>query len=558
VGFELDYGVDACGAWAEATPVLGFTRLPPVSVGYRRPGKCREDDKPIKDSKPELPEEWKNAQPDSLPPGFRADDLVVAATTTTSIFVETRTINGQKLSNVSSYQGKIHSVVEPTTAIAASPPGGIYYPPATALASGSVSWTITLTGDLATVVNRTYYPPQNTTYARNFAIHPGHPKQGVNGGWFEGNSGALGGKGDYIGIGWTQVGEGVMAAVYYGKFGAIFPSSKLPFSVGISPDGVYSSFFKVNLAYLKKISGSPDTFPPPVDQRKRRRCCMQCCSSGSSHANKQNQDLSEIKKLLREIKKNQGSFPFNVQLFDADENKPGSQAKNVKVSNIADGLKTEIERTEKTSKMIGIDQFPMKLPKSVMEPKESSLIGNVLSFFSPKSIRVTSVAQLNWWMFEQLHSILGHWQESIDIEDADAVKEGEQPERVILPNVALTMKESINLQTNHMKATGLILDCILKVLIDLAGTKVLTAECAARIKDIQEYLDYPTNEKPGNVPTQISPPKSNATQNEREDLHKFLKPSHTNFVFDDWTGEHSLEEKLTDLLQAVAVLRGGS
>ncbi|HEY9296863.1 MAG TPA: hypothetical protein VIQ31_10895, partial [Phormidium sp.] len=287
--------------------------------------------------------------------------------------------------------------------------------------------------------------------------------------------------------------------------------------------------------------------------------CMQCCSSGSSHANKQNQDLSEIKKLLREIKKNQGSFPFNVQLFDADENKPGSQAKNVKVSNIADGLKTEIERTEKTSKMIGIDQFPMKLPQTVIENQNSNLLGTALHLLNPfKNVRVTSVAQLNWWMFERLHEILGHWQGFIDVEDADPVKEGEQPQRVILPNVSLTMREQLHLQTAHMKATGLILDCVIKLLIDLAGTKVLTAECAARIKDIQEYLDYPTNEKTGNVPTQISPPKSNAAQKDREDLHKFLQPSHSNFVYDDWTGEHSLEEKLVDLLQAAVVLRSGS
>lgn len=272
VGAELDYGVDECGVWVEATPVIGFTKLPPVSVGWRRPGKCREPEPPIREPKPieDLPDEWKDIQPDNIPAGFRPDDIVLAATTTTRYRLEARFINGQRLTNASYLQGFLDNIKQPTTEIATIPPGGIYYPPATALCSGNVHWNSTFSPQLYNAVYNANEPDRNETFYRDFALHPSHPQQGENGGWFEGNVGALGGKGNYKGIGWTIPGEGVISAIYYGRLGSIFPRKSLPFSVGISADGVFAELFKVNLAYLKKIStsGSPDHYPPPPDQKK--------------------------------------------------------------------------------------------------------------------------------------------------------------------------------------------------------------------------------------------------------------------------------------------------
>jgi hypothetical protein len=391
VGFEPEWGFNECGAWVQLTPVLLFTKLPPVSVGWRRPGKCREEEKPIQPPKPveDLPDEWKDIRPDSLPGGFRPDDIVLAATTTTIYRLEARFIAGKRLTNSAYYQGYLDSIISPTTATAASPPGGKYFSPTTALASGGVHWSYFSSRQLFNVVYNANEPDINQVDYRNFAIHPNYPKQGENGGWYEGNTGALGGKGDYIGIGWSIAGEGVIAAIYYGRFGSIFPSQSLPFSVGISPDGINASLFKINLAYLKKISGSPDHYPPPPDQKKKKKCCMQCCSGGNQQSNKQDQDLSEIKKMLKEIKKRLGTDEYPV---------PMPESLNVKYD----------------------DKGKRSDPKMIKEENLTGVLGRFIRYFD---------------------GVVGEFGLGFKVADADPTKPGDQPKFITANNISELLEE---------------------------------------------------------------------------------------------------------------------
>lgn len=567
---ETTVQVNPCGITRSATvnPTLFGISLPPVSIAHI-PEACREEYEKQGDQRPPPPppsdRDGYEPTPQYRPHGFDPDSQVCVVTQDYYYQEIREYYRGDKEWGVGIDQifGTVGKSNYPTGEKIAwynsngKPAGSL----ATALASVQGTYTAYNFLNEAWVRNvwrSTGTHKQTSTVPLNLGIPPDYPTVAETMGYTKGHN--------YRVVFHYPTGNAFVKtlAVYVGRFGDIFPEKQISpltnaSSINDAKDYAVKTIHERFVVFCKKISGdSSDRRPPPL-KKPKKECCddMGCCQP--PYGNRQQQDNNAILKLLREIRKNQGNFPVNVQLFDADENKPGSQAKTVKIHNIAEGVKTQVERTEKTSKMIGIDQFPMKLPQTVIENKDSNLLGTALSLLNPfKNVRITSVAQLNWWMFERLHEILGHWQGFIDVEDADPVKEGEQPKRVILPNISLTMREQIHLQTAHMKATGLILDCLIKVLIDLAGTKVLTAECAARIKDVQEYLDYPTNEKTGNVPTQITVANSNAAQKDRENLHKFLQPSHMNFVYDDWTGEHSLEEKLIDLLQAAVVLRGGS
>lgn len=565
---ETTVQVNPCGITRSATvnPTLFGISLPPVSIAHI-PEACREEYEKQGDNRPPPPppsnRDGYEPTPQYRPHGFDPD-CQVAVVTQDYYYEEVQERYGNEWA-VGIYQiyGTVEKSAYPTGAkVPWYNPYGKPENLTTALASSQGSYTVYNFLDEVWMRNVWRLPgrthTQTSTVPLNLGIPPDEPTVAQMMGLTTGGNYKI----DYhypTGSPYIKT-----LAVHIGRFGDIFPVNQISpidnsFYINSDKNRTVRTIHERFVVFCKKISGdSSDRRPPPL-RKPKKECCddMGCCQP--PYGNRQQQNNNEILKLLREIRKNQGNFPVNVQFFDADENKPGSQTKTVKIHNIAEGVKTQVERTEKTSKMIGVDLFPMKLPQSVIENKDSNLLGTALSLLNPfKNVRVTSVAQLNWWMFERLHEILGHWQGFIDVEDADPVKEGEQPKRVILPNISLTMREQIHLQTAHMKATGLILDCLIKVLIDLAGTKVLTAECAARIKDIQEYLDYPTVEKTNNVPTQITVAKSNAAQKDRENLHKFLQPSHMNFVYDDWTGEHSLEEKLIDLLQAAVVLRGGS
>jgi hypothetical protein len=305
------------------------------------------------------------------------------------------------------------------------------------------------------------------------------------------------------------------------------------------------------------IEKYPDNPPPPPLPKKK--CCMSCCTPSTQ----QNQDtalLQQILAVVQKIDKNLGTYPFNVTLFDSDENKQEAQSKTIAINTVANGLKNTIDRVEKTSKMIGIDAFPITLPDTIIEEPEKGLLGDALNFLNPfKNRTIGSIAELIAWKIEQDSAVMGHWHQFIEMEvsttDSKTGKTSTKNEKVVLPNMSQTMKELVVMNTQGMKITGLILDCCIKLLIEVAGTKLKAAEAAKRAEDLQQYLDYPTIEKWMDVPLQTDMPKKDDPQEKRENLHQFLQPSHVKVKFDDWTGEHSFQEAIIDLLNAARTIQ---
>jgi hypothetical protein len=327
-----------------------------------------------------------------------------------------------------------------------------------------------------------------------------------------------------------------------------YPNGKYYFSnVGRYAKVLWSNTYKDKTKYP----------PPPLDPP--RKCCMQCCSDQGQ----QNDNTALLQQILAEVQKankNLGTYPFNVTLFDADENKQEAQSKTIAINNVANGIKNTIDRVEKTSKMIGIDAFPITLPDTIIEQADSGLLGDALNFLNPfKNRTINSIAELVAWKIEQDSAVLGHWQQFIEMEvsttDPKTGKTSSKKEKVVLPNISETMTEILRVNTQGTKIIGLILDCCIKLLIDVGGTKLKAAEAAKRAEDIQQYLDYPTIEKWMDVPLQTDMPRKDDPQEKRENLHQFLQPSQAKVKFDDWTGEHSFQEAVIDLLNAARTIQ---
>lgn len=299
---------------------------------------------------------------------------------------------------------------------------------------------------------------------------------------------------------------------------------------------------------------------PPPDEPCN--CNMACCPDYSPLLQ---QLLNEIKKANAAI--GSTSFPVTATIFDEDENKPQAQSKTIKLKTIAESISKIIERNEKLSKIIGIDQLPLELPQSVIVQPESNPLQKALNFLNPfKNEKITSLIELHAWKIKQDSAVLGQWAQVIKIQSTEKKKvmvdgkeiekEVEKTEEVILPNIAQTMKEQMLLQSQQMKTMGLILDCTVKLMIDVAQAKAISAETVKRVEDVQQYLDYPTNERTVDVPVQITFPNPKDPKDVQNDLYKFLKEGKITITFDDWTGEHSQDEKLLDLLQAAKTIQG--
>ena len=363
--------------------------------------------------------------------------------------------------------------------------------------------------------------------------------------------------------------------LYIGRFGDIFPKRQISPIINsdyTSPDGKYRKkvIHETFVLYCQKISGdSSDRLPPPLKEPPKECCDMGCCQP--PYGSRQQQDNNEIKQLLRRIDKKLGEFPIQVTVFDANEDKRGAQRKVEKPSSVASSIKLAIERNEKLAKILGIDLLPITVPKTVIEKKGAGIFEQIFGFLDfNKNEEINSILEMQTWMFQQMSGILGHWMMEIPVEDNDPLKAGNQdkdgktkdekdkkPENVILPNIALTMREQVAMQIQTLKALGMLVDMQIKSLIDLAGTKVLSAECAARLEDLQLYFDYETEEVVEDLPLQITFPDLKGKREDVENLAKFLKEGTTKVSYDKWTVQksQSLEEKIIQLLEMSSAIR---
>lgn len=550
VGLEPEWGVDECGVWVQVNPVLGFTKLPPVSVGWRRPGKCREEEKP-----PPPPEPTDASRPVSpvrfpktIDPTATVFVVLILKYKYESVFDSDR-ISTDSGSTITVMTEAMTSSSYPSIEMVPSyfPYGGNVLAIGSARTVNKVTTTVNrkntlsfneVVGNGRAWITSDQRPPSVPNFQRYTVRNL---------------------TGDYLISrllvpGWNDANQRT-GVIMHGTYGQIVKDwdnfvidTKTFFNAGQT---IYTLKEEYEIAYISFPNS--DDYPPPPDQKRKRDCCMQCCSGGNQAANKQAQDNAEILRLLREIKKNIGNFPYNVQLFDSDDNKVGIQKKTVPIKTVAEGGKLAITELQRTLKAIGIDHFPIYSPSSIIEDESNGLLGD-LGDLKNKVFKqkIESLAEFLVWRSKNDNEIFGTWQEVIEVQDSDPNVKGNQPKRVVLPNMAKSFKEIILLLSVLIKSQGFSMDALLKLYIDVANTKVSASVSEAILRDIQDYLDYPTNTTTLDVPLGISIPKDNDPTDDREDVERFLRNSTIKAMFDDWDGNGSLHDMMLTLLDAAA------
>lgn len=304
--------------------------------------------------------------------------------------------------------------------------------------------------------------------------------------------------------------------------------------------------------------------PPPPDPNPNKDCCMTCCSPSNRDNNNNDALLRQILKEVQKANKNIGDFPTNLEVFDADENKQEAQTKTIKVNSIAEAVPQAVNRIEKVSKIIGIDALPLTLPKSIVKASEEGIIEIAWhTLFGEEEETIHNLFEYNVWMLHQFSAIMGAWQQEIIIGDVDALKAGNQglpnekgeenkKKKIILPDVASTLKEILMLQITIYKTLGLTLDVSLKGLTESSHNAKEIGKVLAEINEIVDFLDYPSSDASQDIPVQITVPGTDVSQEEQNDLYKYLKPSTTKVKYQRWTGEKSLTDQLIHLATLVS------
>lgn len=535
VGIDLEFTANKCGGSITGTPILGFTKLPPISVAWIAP-ECRAEYGKRKQQPPppdgiDNPPEGLNL-PNNIDPETQAIALIICTsysdysrsfgvaspeeggtTTTSDGYLDlTQFWNSYE-------QLGVRGVEAPGFVICSCFVGG-----------NRVSFS-KKEGQNAVRVFQYYAPVPGRIYAGERNGKDTDPYKIARGGFssllMEPHGFLLKGR-------WGDIYKNWNGYKYFYSFSG-------------------SSLITYTKAQYSLVSLVTDKSGPPTpdDDYKKRKCCeMPCCDSGQAQQRQRDQDNYEILALLREINKKIGNFPVKVNIFDANENGQGAQSKSESLGSVAQAFFRTISEIEKALKCIGIDQLPIYTPSSVIDNESDGVLGDLGDLANNIfKQRIESIAEMLIWKTKNDYEIFGKWQETITIEDSDPTKKGNQPKKIVLPNMARTFRELVLLNSTQIKVQGMMFDTLLKLYIDVANTKVSTATCEAILRDVQDYLDYPTEVKALDVPLGISIPSDNTPNDDKEDLERFLRNSIAKSKFDDWTGEGSMTEMLTLLLR---------
>ncbi|MGV0105137.1 hypothetical protein NSTCB13_03849 [Nostoc sp. DSM 114160] len=155
---------------------------------------------------------------------------------------------------------------------------------------------------------------------------------------------------------------------------------------------------------------------------------------------------------------------------------------------------------------------------------------------NPKMIDIESLAELMLWQTKQLDALMGAYPIEIEIEDADLVKEGNQNEKISLPNQAEAMAELLGLITTIKRDTHATLITALKAMGEAGMTKNLAVQTLDVALANAEFLGYKLEQKKKEVPSLFTPGGEN--------LSKTLQEKNVEIVTYENTDKNDLQDDL--------------
>jgi hypothetical protein len=330
------------------------------------------------------------------------------------------------------------------------------------------------------------------------------------------------------------------------------PGNAPPGTVSALFSLITTSSFKPELISLESdVRGNACRYPPKISPPPPPPPPMSCCPN-----------VQQNDQLLRLILKRIGE-PKEVTIFDEDLARKGAQKAKKKPESLNDFLKLAVERTEIVSRIVGIENFPITLPDTMIEPHKEGAFAKIFKFIDgEKKRKINTIAEFIAWMAEQDSAVLGEFHQVIEIEGGKDSKGKATTSTVVLPNVAESLREITLLVAQMAKQNNVQTEVLFKSLFEIVATRAEATKGTAIVQDIQDYLDYPTETKSAEYGSSVNVPKVQVNKEGKaiatgatEDHKNLLKPGKVKFVHENWTGDASLRDQMIDLLQLAAMMR---
>lgn len=148
-----------------------------------------------------------------------------------------------------------------------------------------------------------------------------------------------------------------------------------------------------------------------------------------------------------------------------------------------------------------------------------SLPANVPDNFTkqnPTYLNVESLAELLLWQMQQLDALMGAYPIKIEIEDTDSVQEGNQTQKLELPNQAEVLAELLGLLITVKRDTHATLVTAIKAMGEAGMTKNLATQTLDVVLGNAEFLGYKLEQVKRKIPSLFTPNGANLTETLKE------------------------------------------
>ncbi|MEH2244592.1 hypothetical protein [Nostoc sp.] len=161
--------------------------------------------------------------------------------------------------------------------------------------------------------------------------------------------------------------------------------------------------------------------------------------------------------------------------------------------------------------------------------------------------KVESLTEFIAWFAERFDETVGEFEVTIEVNDADLTKQGEQKQTIRLPNLAESIAEMFSLMIHCNINNELILNIVNRTLIESGQIKQSEYKTISALHALIDYLGFPTHTTTEKMPLTFKPGELS--------FDKLLKESNIDVSVLTYTEKPTLAATLHTLLQAAAIIR---
>ncbi len=207
-----------------------------------------------------------------------------------------------------------------------------------------------------------------------------------------------------------------------------------------------------------------------------------------------------------------------------------------------DEAKSLVKTVKKLSDIVGVDEYPAKLPASLIS-KDEGWLGNLIP---NADIEIKNLTSLIGWYIERFDEIMGQFEIPIEIVDSDPTQPGNQPKGIKLPNIAESIAEIVTLLLQCSINSETLISTTTRALIETGQDKQQNFSTYMLLMALADYVGFDYKEKKVTLPMMFTPGK--------ESLDELLQETDITVNVAEYNEKFNLQADLIRFRKAASIL----